>query len=204
MNRSNLTVPPEGAPVPAPHPDAPVGVPLGPHYARCFGCGPDHPTGLHLEAVSEDGLGVSATFTVGDVHQGAPGLAHGGVLATAMDEALGMVVWLLRKPYVTGRLETDYVLPVPVGATLYIRTRCTGVVGRKAYLEAEARMDAVDGPVAVRAAALFVEVPVAHFERHGAGTSGGDGAATSGGAGTSGGGAGGVASAADLGRRVNP
>ncbi|MCP2335835.1 PaaI family thioesterase [Actinomadura rupiterrae] len=185
MNRSNLTVPPEGATVPAPHPDAPAGAPLGTHYARCFGCGPDHPTGLHLEAVSEeDGLGVAAKFTVGDVHQGAPGLAHGGVLATAMDEALGMVVWLLRKPYVTGRLETDYVLPVPVGTTLYIRTRCTGVVGRKAYLEAEARMDAVDGPVAVRAAALFIEVPMAHFERHG------DADASGGGS--------------DDGRRVNP
>ncbi|MEV5572770.1 PaaI family thioesterase [Spirillospora sp. NPDC052269] len=184
MNRSHLTVPPAGTPVPQPHPDAPLGEPLGPHYEQCFGCGPGHPTGLHLAAVSEDGLGVSAKFTVGDVHQGAPGLAHGGVLATAMDEALGMVVWLLRKPYVTGRLETDYVLPVPVGTTLYIQTRCTGVVGRKAYLEAEARMDALDGPVAVRAAALFVEVPVAHFEEHGDGVGGMEGT--------------------DVGRRVNP
>ncbi|WP_019631285.1 PaaI family thioesterase [Actinomadura atramentaria] len=174
MNRSNLTVPPPGAPVPAPHPDAPVGEPLGPHYARCFGCGPDHPTGLHLAAVSRDGLSVEAKFTVGPEHQGAPGLAHGGVLATAIDEALGMVVWLLRKPYVTGRLETDYVRPVPVGTTLHLRTRCTGVVGRKAYLEAEARMDAADGPVAVRGAALFVEVPVEHFARHGDGAGGPD------------------------------
>ncbi|WP_067831037.1 PaaI family thioesterase [Actinomadura kijaniata] len=172
MNRSDLTVPPPGTPVPQPHPDALVGEKLGPHYAKCFGCGPDHPTGLHLEAVSHDGLSVEAGFTVGDVHQGAPGLAHGGVLATAIDEALGMVVWLLRKPYVTGRLETDYLLPVPVGTTLHIRTRCTGVVGRKAYLEAEARMDAPDGPVAVRGAALFIEVPVSHFTEHGDGVGG--------------------------------
>ncbi|WP_018656802.1 PaaI family thioesterase [Actinomadura flavalba] len=172
MNRSHLTVPPAGTPIPPPHPDAPVDQPLGPHYARCFGCGPDHPTGLHLEAVSRDGLSVAAQFKVGDDHQGAPGLAHGGVLATAVDEALGMVVWLLRKPYVTGRLEVDYVRPVPVGTTLYIRTRCTGVVGRKAYLEAEARIGSPDGPVAVRGAALFIEVPVTHFAEHGDGVGG--------------------------------
>jgi acyl-coenzyme A thioesterase PaaI-like protein len=146
-----------------------VGDKLGTHYAKCFGCGPEHPTGLRLEAVSGEGLTVSAKFTVGKDHQGAPGLAHGGVLAAAMDEALGMVVWLLRKPYVTGRLETDYLMPVPVGSTLHIRTRCTGVSGRKAYLEAEGRLGGPDGPVAVRGAAVFIEVQIAHFSRHGDG-----------------------------------
>ena len=172
MNRSPLTTPPPAAVIPEPHPDVRVGERVGPHYAKCFGCGAQHPTGLHLTAVAAEGLTVTAEFTVGDVHQGAPGLAHGGVLATAMDEALGMVVWLLRKPYVTGRLETDYLLPVPVGATLHIRTRCTGVHGRKAYLDAEARLDRPDGPVAVRGAALFVEVPIEHFAKHGEGVAG--------------------------------
>ncbi|MCW2899617.1 MAG: hypothetical protein JWO67_1882 [Streptosporangiaceae bacterium] len=172
MNRSPVTSPPPDAVIPEPHPDVKAGERIGPHYARCFGCGGDHPTGLHLEAVTAEGLTVAARFTVTDVHQGAPGLAHGGVLAAAMDEALGMVVWLLRKPYVTGRLETDYLRPVPVGATLHIRTRCTGVSGRKAYLEAEAHVGAPDGPVAVRGAALFVEVPLEHFTRHGEGVAG--------------------------------
>lgn len=167
MNRSALTTPPPDATVPGRHPEAPVGRRLGPHYARCFGCGPDHPTGLHLEAISHDGVIVTAEFTVTELHQGAPGLAHGGVLAAAVDEALGMVLWLLRRPYVTGRLETDYVRPVPVGSRLHITARCTGISGRKAYLEAEVRMDAADGPVAVRGAALFVEVPISHFTRHG-------------------------------------
>jgi acyl-coenzyme A thioesterase PaaI-like protein len=172
VNRSPVTSPPPDAVIPEPHPDVKAGERIGPHYARCFGCGGDHPTGLHLEAVTAEGLTVAARFTVTDVHQGAPGLAHGGVLAAAMDEALGMVVWLLRKPYVTGRLETDYLRPVPVGATLHIRTRCTGVSGRKAYLEAEAHVGAPDGPVAVRGAALFVEVPLEHFTRHGEGVAG--------------------------------
>lgn len=169
MNRSALTRPPDGAVVPPRHPDAPVGERLGPHYAECFGCGPDHPTGLHLAAISHDGVNITAEFTVGPVHQGAPGLAHGGVLAAAIDEALGMVVWLLRKPYVTGRLETDFLRPVPVGSVLHISSHCTGVSGRKAFLEAEMRLGDAAGPVVVRGAGLFIEVPVSHFAEHGRG-----------------------------------
>jgi acyl-coenzyme A thioesterase PaaI-like protein len=164
-----LTTPPADAGVPDPPADVVVGDKIGPHYAKCFGCGPDHPTGLHLETVIGEGASVTAEFTVGEGHQGAPGLAHGGVLSAAMDEAMGSVAWLLRKPYVTGRLETDFLLPVPVGTTLHIRTRCTGVSGRKAYLEAEARMGGADGPLAVRGAALFIEVRLEHFSEHGKG-----------------------------------
>jgi acyl-coenzyme A thioesterase PaaI-like protein len=167
VTRSNLTTPPDAAAVPSPPADAVVGSKIGPHYAQCFGCGPDHPTGLHLETVVGEDISVAAEFTVGEVHQGAPGLAPGGVLSAAMDEAMGSVAWLLRKPYVTGRLETEYRAPVPVGTTLHIRARCTGVSGRKAYLEAEARLGGADGPVAVRGAALFIEVPLEHFTEHG-------------------------------------
>jgi acyl-coenzyme A thioesterase PaaI-like protein len=172
VNRPTLTGPPSDAVAPEPPSDVTAGDRIGSHYARCFGCGPDHPTGLHLQAVIAEGLAVHAEFTVAEVHQGAPGLAHGGVLAAAIDEALGMVVWLLRKPYVTGRLETDYVRPVPVGATLHIRARCSGVSGRKAYLDAEARLGGSDGPVAVRGAALFIKVPIEHFAEHGDGVEG--------------------------------
>ncbi|MEU6710207.1 PaaI family thioesterase [Nonomuraea sp. NPDC046802] len=168
MTRSSLTTPPPDAHPPAAHPDAPPpGATLASHYRQCFGCGADHPTGLHLAARTLDGATVEAEFTVGEAHQGAPMLAHGGVLAAAMDEVIGMSVYLLHKPYVTGRLETDYLLPVPVGTTLHLRAWCNGITGRKAYLEAEGRISAPDGPVAVRAAALFIEVDMEHFAKHG-------------------------------------
>ncbi|MCF6474545.1 PaaI family thioesterase [Nonomuraea sp. MG754425] len=168
MTRSSLTTPPPGAQSPAAHPDAPPpGSTLGSHYSQCFGCGNGHPAGLHLKARTPDGTTVEAEFTVGEAHQGAPRLAHGGVLATAMDEVIGMSVYLFHKPYVTGRLETDFLLPVPVGTTLHLRAWCNGIDGRKAYLEAEGRIGAPDGPVAVRAAALFIEVNMEHFAKHG-------------------------------------
>ncbi|MER8017316.1 PaaI family thioesterase [Streptomyces griseoluteus] len=160
--------PPADAQPPVRHPDAPApGEPLGAHYEHCFGCGPGQPHGLHLEARAGDGVSLTAEFTVRPAHQGAPGLAHGGVLATALDETLGSLNWLLRTIAVTGRLETDFVAPVPVGTVLHLQAEVTAVAGRKIYSHATGRIGGPEGPVAVRAKALFVEVKVDHFTEHG-------------------------------------
>jgi hypothetical protein len=55
---------------------------------------------------------------------------------------------------------------VPVGSTLVIDSECLGVERRKVYVRGEGRLDAPDGPVAVRAAGLFVTVGLEHFTRH--------------------------------------
>jgi acyl-coenzyme A thioesterase PaaI-like protein len=165
--RPGLPLPPNAVP-PARHPDAPApGEPLGEHYEQCFACGTGQPHGLHLAARAGEGVSVTAEFTVQPAHQGAPGLAHGGVLASALDETLGSLHWLLRVVAVTGRLETDFVTPVPVGATLHLRAECVAVAGRKIYSTATGRLGGADGPVAVRASALFIKVALDHFAEHG-------------------------------------
>ncbi len=146
------------------HPDAPPpGELLGAHYAHCFGCGDAQPHGLQLQARAGEGVTITAEFTVKPEHQGAPGLAHGGVLATALDETLGSLNWLLRAIAVTGRLETDFVRPVPVDTVLYLEAEVTAVAGRKIYSTAVGRIGGPEGQIAVRADALFIEVKVDHF-----------------------------------------
>jgi acyl-coenzyme A thioesterase PaaI-like protein len=160
--------PPADAVPPVRHPDAPApGELLGAHYDQCFGCGDQQPHGLHVQARAGEGVSVVAEFTVRPVHQGAPGLAHGGVLASALDETLGSLSWLLRTIAVTGRLETDFVRPVPVGTVLHLEAEVRAVAGRKIYSTATGRIGGPEGPVAVRADALFVEVKVEHFVDHG-------------------------------------
>lgn len=106
-------------------------------------------------------------LTVTKFHQGAPGLAHGGMITTAMDEAMGVLNRLLGIPAVTAHLEVDFRNPVPVGATLLIETRIAGQLGRKVYTEGTARIGDAGGPVAITAAALFVQVPLEHFLEYG-------------------------------------
>ncbi|MEY3734345.1 MAG: hypothetical protein RL347_1704 [Actinomycetota bacterium] len=120
-----------------------------------------------MKVVAGEGMTMESTLEVGEFHQGAPGLAHGGIIATAMDEAMGVLNRLLMNPAVTVHLEVDYVRPVPVGTVLHIRTEIVGRVGRKLYTAGAARLGSADGLVAVQAAALFLQVPLEHFVEHG-------------------------------------
>ena len=164
MARVASTTPPEGAVIPPRHPDAPeTGTRIPSHFGHCFGCGELHPTGLHLVAHVGEEQNITAEFTVTENHQGAPGLAHGGLLSLAFDEALGKLMWLLRAPAVTGRLETDFLKPVPIGSKLFITAEITGQVNRKVYCSAVGRLNGPEGEIAVQAAALFIIVPMTHF-----------------------------------------
>lgn len=163
-----MTTPSASAVLPPVPQSAPAaGTRLPPQFPTCFGCGTDHPTGLRLEVSVGAGLTVWASFDVGELHQGAPGLAHGGLLAAAFDDVLGSLLQVLGTPAVTARLETDYRLPVPVGSRLHLAAECTGVDGRKIWARGEARLGGPDGPLALTAAALFVAVPLEHFGEHG-------------------------------------
>lgn len=157
---------PVAATVPIAHPDAPApGTALLAHFAGCFACG-DREGGLRMRFVAGSELTVRGEFTVAPHHQGAPGIAHGGVLAAAFDEALGFLQTHLREAAVTASLRTDFRAPVPVGAALHLECRIDGRDGRKIWTSGVGRIGAA-GPVAVRAEALFVTVPAEHFARYG-------------------------------------
>ena len=160
------TSPPADAVMPERHPDAvAVGAELPSHYDMCYGCGSGHEAGLRMQVIAGE-LSVQAQFEVTELHQGAPGLAHGGLLSTAFDEALGALNWLLLRPAVTARLEVDFRRPVPVGSVLHIDAHITGQKGRKLYTRAVGRLGR-DGPIALTASALFLQVPLEHFVEHG-------------------------------------
>jgi len=136
------------------------------HYSGCFACG-DVRGGLRMRFTAGPDETILATFEVEEHHQGAPGIAHGGLIATAFDEALGMLAYYTREPAVTGRLTTEFRRPVPVGAVLHLQTRIDERAGRKIMVSGTARLDGPDGPVAATVSAVFVTVPVEHFVKHG-------------------------------------
>jgi hypothetical protein len=65
------------------------------HHDGCFGCGQANLFGLQLEG---------GRFFVKQDHQGERGFAHPGVIATALLEVLP-----------AGRVEVEFLAPVPVG-----------------------------------------------------------------------------------------
>jgi acyl-coenzyme A thioesterase PaaI-like protein len=119
-----------------------------------------------------EGLTVTGRVTLTEHHQGAPGLAHGGLLAVALDEVIGGLGWLLQTPMVTGRLQVEYLRPVQTGRTLALRSQVVGVEGRRIFCRATARLASSEptdppGEVVARAHGVFVAVPLEHFRTHG-------------------------------------
>jgi acyl-coenzyme A thioesterase PaaI-like protein len=172
MERIGREIHPLSIPVdalsPVRHSDAPKpGDAIESHYSNCFGCGIDHPTGLHIKIEAGAGMTTRAVFEVTQHHQGAPGIAHGGILSLAFDESLGATNWLVRAPAVTAHLEVSYRLPVPVGTLVYIEATMQAIRGRKIWSTAEGRLNSPDGPLAVEAGSLYMQVPIDHFKRHG-------------------------------------
>ena len=73
---------------------------------------------------------------ISERYAGAPGMAHGGVVAALLDEACGQVVRPRLSPAVTARLEVRYLAPVPVEEPLRISAETTELEERRATAEA--------------------------------------------------------------------
>src|SRR4051794_25653989 len=89
----------------------------------CFGCGPDNTLGLRLEFFETD-VGVECEWTPPAHVAGAPGIVHGGIQGTVLDEVLCMAAFAKHgTPVVTGELTLRYRRPAPVGVPLVVRGR---------------------------------------------------------------------------------
>jgi acyl-coenzyme A thioesterase PaaI-like protein len=99
--------------------------------------GRSNPTGVDLE-VRFEGDEVVADVVLRRAFEGAPGRAHGGIVAAAFDDVTGFVIGLLHEPAFTGELTVRYVAPVPVDETLVMRARLDGRERRKLFISAEA------------------------------------------------------------------
>lgn len=96
-------------------------------YQRCFVCGQRNPYGLHLVFRQEDDS-IVADFQPREEHQGFPGIIHGGIIASLLDETLGRTSLLGKRPEwtMTGRLEIRYRRYVPYGPLLRVRAKLDG------------------------------------------------------------------------------
>jgi hypothetical protein len=107
------------------------------HHDLCFGCGLANVFGLHLEVErGPDRDGVAGRFFVKQDHQGEPGLAHPGVVAAALEEALALATGAYPR-----RVVVEHLGPAPVGTFVEIRAaggraEATGERGPVAVAEA--------------------------------------------------------------------
>ncbi|GAA1460443.1 PaaI family thioesterase [Williamsia maris] len=115
------------------------------HNPMCFGCGPDAPNGLHLDARAGEGMAITGEMLVEPHFEGGPGMIHGGILSSAFDEIMGMNVMLMGVTAVTAVLDVDFAKPIQLGSRLRFSTEILGTQRRKIYVRAVAHLIDGDG-----------------------------------------------------------
>ena len=134
---------------------------IPPHHDRaCWGCG-DNAHGLRLQPPTQEGATeYESRLRFDERHQGGPGIAHGGLVAAALDEACGLLATWHSFSAVTARFDVRYRRPVPINRELTARARIESTRGRTLTVDGEL-LDGDD--VLAEARGAFLHVPLEHF-----------------------------------------
>ncbi len=125
-------------------------------YAMCFACGQKNEAGLKL-TFRREGDRLTTTFTPGPAYQGYPGVTHGGIIATVLDEVMAQVLFTEGIAAVTAKLEVRYRSAMPTDRAAVFSGRLVKN-GRRLYeLEAEAKDPS--GTVYASARATYIPLP---------------------------------------------
>jgi uncharacterized protein (TIGR00369 family) len=130
---------------------------------HCFGCGQVNRSGLRLKFFVDEEQTIVCRLRLARRFEGPPGHAHGGVIATLLDEAMSKANRQFGVLAITRQMEVDYLKPVPLGVPLRLTGRRVNSAGRIHHCEAQ--LAAEDGLVLAKAKGLFIAVDPALLRR---------------------------------------
>jgi len=125
----------------------------------CFVCGRKNPAGLYMQFFDNGKDEVLSEYTVAERYQSYPGIVHGGILASMLDEVVGRVAMIGDHHHfmVSVNLQVLYRHPVPIETPLKVRGRIIRLRGRLGKAQGEIILP--DGTVACEAAITLADVP---------------------------------------------
>jgi acyl-coenzyme A thioesterase PaaI-like protein len=138
-----------------------------PNSRHCFVCGVENPIGLRLSFYEVDDGVVETEFIAGEQFQGYPGVLHGGITASVLDEVtsrayIGADAHHPRFVF-TGKLEVKYRKNVPIGKLL----KFVGKVTKNKSRVIEAWGGVYDGEtneLLAEGTGLHIEIPKGTFD----------------------------------------
>ncbi len=116
----------------------------------CFGCGANNPVGLKLK-FTRDGETLRTEFKPDKMHQGWPGLLHGGILATLLDEVMSNVAYATGETCLTAEMSLRQRKPINIDETLIITAWITR--RRSKIIETAGKVCLKDGTVVAESTA---------------------------------------------------
>lgn len=124
---------------------------------KCFGCGGDNDGGMKLTFEQDNQKRrIVGRFVLGERYQGGGGMAHGGIIATLLDEVMGKVCRFREARAVTAELSVEYLKPVSVSEEIVVEGWETEQKGRNLLHTGEIRNSA--GVVLARGRGRFVVI----------------------------------------------
>ncbi|HZM25404.1 MAG TPA: PaaI family thioesterase [Anaerolineales bacterium] len=139
-----------------------------PNSKMCFICGLENPIGLHLHIYEKEPGMVESTYLAPDHFQGYPGVLHGGIVASIIDEIAGRSLMgsdpMNPRFMFSAKLEVKYRKNVPIGKTLKIM----GKAGKSRAKSAEAWAGIYDNEtneLLAEGNVLLIDVSTEQFDR---------------------------------------
>ncbi len=123
---------------------------------KCFGCGPQNREGLQLYFSYAGGLARAETC-LPDHYQGYPGIAHGGIVSTLLDEAMAQVLMFRGILAVTARLEVRFKKPVPLQEQIRVRGEMDEERSSERIKYLSAWIEDKEGKILARGQGMFMD-----------------------------------------------
>ena len=121
---------------------------------NCFACGTLNASGLHLD-LHVDGERCWTDLEIPDRFQGWDEIAHGGIVATILDEVMAWSLVDADSWGLTARMSIDYKRPVPLGRPIHAEGWITE--SRRRIVTTAGRMvDGTSGELLATAEAMYV------------------------------------------------
>lgn len=128
-----------------------------PNSRDCFVCGVDNPRGLKLKFHRESGR-VFTTVALPSWSAGFRDTAHGGLVATLLDEAMSWAATChARGPTATAEMTVRFRQPTPLGRDLRLEAEVTKARGPLMYVEG--RLRDADGALLATSAGKHMKLP---------------------------------------------
>lgn len=102
----------------------------------CFACGKKNECGLKLDFKIVNGE-ASCDFTLDKRFQGWKEIAHGGIVATVLDEAMAWAIMSQGTQAVTAEMNVKYKKPTPIGKKLKVAGRVLEFKHKTIYTSAK-------------------------------------------------------------------
>lgn len=131
-----------------------------PNSRNCFVCGISNSIGLKLKIYSHDDGSISSSFNAPDQFQGYPGVLHGGIVASILDEISGRALLtdvLVPRFMFTGKLEVKYRKNVPINQPLTAIGKIIKIKGK--YAEGWAGLYNSKNELLAEAKSILVDIP---------------------------------------------